>query len=135
MKNSNLKTRLPIYLLGLFIMTLGIAMSVKSDLGVSPISSIPYTMTCIWGLEMGKATILLHCSLVLLQILILRKRFEVKNLLQILVGIIPRALTPPPVPTPFRGSGWTRITSGSRMKRLPALRSTASLWRVQSAAR
>lgn len=25
-------------------------------------------MTCIWGIEMGKATILLHCSLVLLQI-------------------------------------------------------------------
>ena len=23
-------------------------------------------MTCIWGIEMGKATILLHCSLVLL---------------------------------------------------------------------
>lgn len=88
MKNANLKTRLPVYLLGLFIMTLGIAMSVKSDLGVSPISSIPYTMTCIWGLEMGKATILLHCFLVLLQILILRKRFEVKNLLQILVGIV-----------------------------------------------
>ena len=26
-------------------------------------------MTCIWGIEMGKATILLHCSLVLLQII------------------------------------------------------------------
>ena len=88
MKNANLKKRLPIYLLGLFIMTLGISMSVKSNLGVSPISSIPYTMTCIWGLEMGKATILLHCFLVLLQVLILRKRFQIKNLLQILVGIV-----------------------------------------------
>ena len=88
LKNANLKTRLPVYFLGLFIMTLGIAMSVKSDLGVSPISSIPYTMTCIWGLEMGKATILLHCFLVLLQVLILRSRFQIKNLLQILVGIV-----------------------------------------------
>lgn len=88
LKNANLKIRLPIYVLGLFIMTLGIAMSIKSDLGVSPISSIPYTMTCIWGLEMGKATILLHVSLVLLQVLILRRRFQVKNLLQILVGIL-----------------------------------------------
>ena len=26
-------------------------------------------MTCIWGIEMGKATILLHCSLVLLQVI------------------------------------------------------------------
>lgn len=38
-------------------MTIGIALSVKSNLGVSPVSSIPYTMTCVWGIEMGKATI------------------------------------------------------------------------------
>lgn len=76
------------YLVGLFIMTIGIAVSVKSDLGVSPISSIPYTMTCIWGIEMGKATIILHCCLVALQILLLRKQFKPKNLLQIVIGII-----------------------------------------------
>lgn len=88
MKANNLKTRLLFYIFGLFIMTLGIAMSVKSDLGVSPISSIPYTMTCIWGIEMGKATILLHVSLVVLQILILRRNFQIKNLLQIVVGVL-----------------------------------------------
>lgn len=76
------------YLLGFLIMTLGIALSVKSDLGVSPVSSIPYTMTCVIGLEMGKATIVFHIFLVMLQILILRKQFQIKNLLQILVGVI-----------------------------------------------
>ena len=51
------------YFIGLFIMTIGIALSVKSNLGVSPVSSIPYTMTCVWGIEMGKATILFsHCT-------------------------------------------------------------------------
>lgn len=58
MNLKNMKIRLPMYLVGLFIMTIGIAISVKSNLGVSPVSSIPYTMTCIWGIEMGKATIL-----------------------------------------------------------------------------
>ena len=48
-------------------MTLGISMSVKSDLGVSPVSSIPYTITCITGLKMGKATILFHIGLVVMQ--------------------------------------------------------------------
>lgn len=71
-KNENYTTRLIVYLLGLFIMTLGISMSVKSDLGVSPVSSIPYTITCITGLEMGKATIVFHIALVALQIVILR---------------------------------------------------------------
>lgn len=63
-------------------------MSVKSNLGVSPVSSIPYTITCITGLEMGKATILFHIVLVALQILILRKAFKIKNLLQVVVGVV-----------------------------------------------
>lgn len=53
---KHLNVRLPMYFIGLFVMTVGIALSVKSNLGVSPVSSIPYTITCVWGLEMGKAT-------------------------------------------------------------------------------
>ena len=87
-KNENYTTRLLVYLLGLFIMTLGISMSVKSDLGVSPVSSIPYTITCITGLEMGKATIVFHIALVALQIVILRGAFQIKNLLQVVVGVV-----------------------------------------------
>lgn len=80
--------RVIIYIFGLLIMTLGIGASVKSNLGVSPVSSIPYTMTCVWGIEMGKATIIFHVILVLIQILLLRKAFKMKNLLQIPVGIL-----------------------------------------------
>ncbi len=83
-----IKIRLFMYFFGLFIMTMGIALSVKSNLGVSPVSSIPYTMTCVWGLEMGLATIIFHVVLVLLQILILRRKFQLKNLLQILIGVL-----------------------------------------------
>ena len=83
-----MKVRIPMYFVGLFIMTIGIALSVKSNLGVSPVSSIPYTMTCVWGIEMGKATIIFHAALVLIQILLLRKRFKPINLLQVVVGIV-----------------------------------------------
>lgn len=76
------------YFVGLFVMTIGIALSVKSNLGVSPVSSIPYTMTCVWGIEMGKATILLHVVLVLIQILLLRKNYKPVQLLQIVIGIV-----------------------------------------------
>lgn len=84
----NYLTRVIVYLVGLFIMTIGVSMSVKSNLGVSPVSSITYTITCITGLEMGKATILFHIVLVIIQIIILRKDFKIKNLLQVFVGII-----------------------------------------------
>ena len=69
-------------------MTIGIALSVKSNLGVSPVSSIPYTITCVWGIEMGKATILFHIILVILQILLLRKNFKPVQLLQVPVGVV-----------------------------------------------
>ena len=82
-KNDNIKIRLVVYLIGLFIITLGISMSVKSNLGVSPVSSIPYTITCITGLEMGKATILFHIVLVALQFVILRGAFQIKSLLRL----------------------------------------------------
>lgn len=85
---EKLKIRLVMYFAGLFIMTLGIAISVKSNLGVSPVSSIPYTITCVWGMEMGKATILFHAALVVLQIILLRRKFKVRNLLQIIIGIV-----------------------------------------------
>lgn len=65
-KETSIFVRFLVYVTGFLIMTLGIAMSVKSDLGVSPVSSIPYTMTCVWGIEMGKATILFHVGLDLL---------------------------------------------------------------------
>ena len=80
--------RLTMYFLGLLIITCGIAISVKSNFGVTPVSSIPYTMTCVLGMEMGKATILFHSILVCVQMLILRKQFQWKNVLQIFVGII-----------------------------------------------
>lgn len=85
---KHMKVRIPMYFIGLFIMTIGIAFSVKSNLGVSPVSSIPYTMTCVWGIEMGKATILFHVILVLIQILLLRKKFKPVQFLQIVVGVI-----------------------------------------------
>ena len=85
---KHLKVRIPMYFIGLFVMTIGIALSVKSNLGVSPVSSIPYTITCVWGIEMGKATILFHIVLVLIQLLLLRKNFKPVQLLQIPVGVI-----------------------------------------------
>ena len=45
-------------------------------------------MTCVWGIEMGKATIIFHCLLVLLQAMLLGRKFKPINLLQVLAGII-----------------------------------------------
>ncbi len=101
--------KLLFYFGGLIIMTLGVVISVKSDLGVTPISSIPYTVTVVSGMDLGIATMLFSVFMVLLQILILRKRFKPINLLQLPIGILfglfltacGKLMAPIPVPDSF----------------------------------
>ena len=76
------------YFLGLFIIAVGAALSVKSDMGVSPVTTIPYTITYIWGVDMGITTFLFHLFLVFIEFLLLRKNFKMKNLLQVVVGVV-----------------------------------------------
>lgn len=80
--------RICAYALGLFILALGVSISVKSDLGVSPVSSIPYTYSVILGWDMGLVAALLFTFYVVLQVLILRREFELKSLLQVVVGVM-----------------------------------------------
>ena len=80
--------RMLIYFGGLIIMALGVALSVKSGLGVSPISSIPYTITCVAGMNLGVATIIFSIIMVIFQMLLLRKQFNILNLLQLPIGVV-----------------------------------------------
>ena len=80
-------TRL-VFFCRLFLMTLGAAISVKSGLGVTPISSIPYTITVITGMEPGLSTFLFSVLAALLQIPVLRSRYRAVSLLQIPVSVV-----------------------------------------------
>ena len=47
---------------GLFVMALGVGFSIKADLGTSPISSLPYTVSLVApAVSVGTATIIMHC--------------------------------------------------------------------------
>lgn len=82
------KIRLGIYLLGLFIISLGIAVAVKSDLGVTPITAIPYAVSQVTGWEFGLMTALFHFSMVGFQALLQRRKFPLRSLLQVPAGIL-----------------------------------------------
>lgn len=69
-------------------MTLGVAISIRSDLGVSPISSIPYTIICITGMDMGLSTTVCSIVFIIMQVLILRKDFKLSELMQLPVSIL-----------------------------------------------
>lgn len=73
---------------GLALMALGISFSIKADLGTSPVASFPYVLSLIAPITVGTATILMHCACILLQILILRKRYQPIQLLQLAIAIL-----------------------------------------------
>ncbi|WP_157143373.1 YczE/YyaS/YitT family protein [Brachyspira pilosicoli] len=72
-----------ILLIGLYIMSLGIAFSIKAALGTSPISSVPYVASTISGLSVGATTIIINLVFILIQILLLRKKYDLFQLFQI----------------------------------------------------
>lgn len=68
---------------GLFIMAFGVAFSIKGDLGTSPISSLPYVVSMFTPLTVGMAMTVVNCTLIALQILLLRKNYQIFQLLQL----------------------------------------------------
>ncbi len=77
------------FFIGLFIIALGIALSTKSNLGVSTISSVPYVLSQIFTqLTLGQFTIIVQLIFLFIQFLILRKNFRLFDLLQIVSTVI-----------------------------------------------
>lgn len=81
------------YVLGLYLITLGVAFSLKSGLGSAPVSSIPYTINLIWAIEIGIATFIFQLFLVIIELILLRKNFRKKHFLQIFIGVLFAAFT------------------------------------------
>ena len=76
------------YVFGLYLITLGVAFSIKSGLGSAPVSSIPYAMDLIWLVNIGVATFILHAILVVIEWALLRDDFNRKHFLQVFVGVL-----------------------------------------------
>ena len=76
------------FVAGLFIMSFGVAFSIVSTLGTTPISSIAYSLVLITDINIGITTFVFNAALILLQFLILRSRFHKKRLLQLINCIV-----------------------------------------------
>lgn len=84
MGTKELVKRYTLFIVSLFIAALGVAITKKGELGVSPISSVANILSLkATFLTLGNWLIIWNCILILGQILILRKDFEWIQLLQI----------------------------------------------------
>lgn len=84
----SLLKRIVLLCLGLIVMAFGVAFSIKAALGTSPISSVPYVTGAISGLSVGTTTIIMNTVFVLIQIAILRRRYEWFQLLQLPAAVL-----------------------------------------------
>jgi len=85
---NNLLKRCSAFVIGLFIMAIGVALSVRAELGVSPISCTPYVYSLKFSLTLGELTIIFNALLIIIQILILRKKYKLVQLIQLPIVIV-----------------------------------------------
>ena len=89
MSKKEILKRYLLFILGLFSMALGIALMVQARLGTSPISSIPYVFSLKFTfVSLGILTFIWNMILILGQIIILGRKFEKYQLLQIPLSVI-----------------------------------------------
>ena len=70
------------------LITLGVAFSIKSGLGSTPVASIPYALNLILNVDLGITTFMFQIFLVCLELALLRNNFKRKHFLQVAVSLI-----------------------------------------------
>lgn len=69
--------RVLLYIVGLFMLSFGVSLSIYANLGVSPVSSLAYGIALISGISVGVTTIFTHIVYIIVQIII-TKRVDMK---------------------------------------------------------
>ena len=86
---KNGKIRIPVFILSLFINTLGIVLITKSALGTCSISTLPFVLSLYFPLSFGTLTFLMNIGFIIIQYLLLGKKgFPPVQWCQLLINIV-----------------------------------------------
>lgn len=88
MSNTELFKRYLLFIISLFCTAMGVSLAVKGGLGTSPISSVAYALSLNTPISLGYLLFIWNMTLLLLQIIILRKDFQKIQLMQIPLSLI-----------------------------------------------
>ena len=84
MTPSGLLRRYLIFLAGVLVSALGISLITLAGMGTSAVSSLAYVLTYVFpGISLGSFTFVVNCAMLGGQILVLRRKFQPIQLLQI----------------------------------------------------
>lgn len=76
------------FLLGVFVMSVGIALSVHGQLGTAPISTFPAVVDAASSWSVGTVSAAMNVVFVFMQMLILRRRFRLFQLVQLPIALV-----------------------------------------------
>ena len=81
-----MKKRVIWYLAGIVVMSLGLSLNVKSHLGVAPILTVPRVLSGLLQWEFSNMLFLFYAGFIVLQFVLLPKKFRLFDLIQFPVG-------------------------------------------------
>ena len=87
MELKTILKRYPVFILGLYFLSLGIVLIVRSALGTTPISSINYVLSINSALSLGTWTFIFNLLLIAGQFWLIRDRYSRRDILEILLQI------------------------------------------------
>ena len=79
--------KLGLYTLGLCFYAWFVCLMTRAAAGISPITSFPYLLTEITGLTLGTTQLIVNSLLVLLQVTLMGKEFDKRQLLQLVASL------------------------------------------------
>lgn len=77
-----------IYFISLFVISLGASLSIKANLGTSPLICLPYVCSLITNFSVGEVMFVFTLIFILIQVVLLRNDFEKRQYLQLIIGTI-----------------------------------------------
>lgn len=87
-KPASFGFRFAFFALGLLILSIGIAFTVQANLGIAPVSSVPFLLSQMLPMSFGLLTFLMQVLYVLIQAILYIRRLPRSLLLQLAVGPI-----------------------------------------------
>lgn len=88
--NQTIAKRLLLYVVGLFLLALGATFSIIADIGVSPVTSLPYALALVTGLSVGIMTFVANFIYIIMQVIFLKqirwKNFSIQLVIAFLFG-------------------------------------------------
>ena len=100
MGNSKNINRFIFYIAGLIVLAIGITMNTQTNLGVTPIISVPFIISSLTGMNFGNMTLIVYCIFALVEmilhcyhVLVAKENLNlkallIKDLLQVPVSIV-----------------------------------------------